>query len=143
MKARSAAVALLCLLTLVACTDLHVGPLPTIGSSATDRVVVRPSLRRDIQPVFTARCAVAGCHITPTEANLGLVLTDAPTSYGHLVNVDSVEFPGYKRVLPFDSISSYLMLKLDAGEMPKAGPMLSPGTRETIRNWIDQGAPDN
>lgn len=36
--------------------------------------------------------------------------------------------------------TSYLMSRLDAGEMPKQGPMLSQGTRDTIRNWIDQGA---
>jgi hypothetical protein len=130
-------------LLLAACTDLDIKPLPTVGSDASDPAIANPSFAGDIQPIFTARCAVAGCHITPTEANLGLVLKDAATSYAHLVNVPSVEFPGVVRVKPGDSASSYLIFKLDAGEMPKSGPMLSQGTRDTIRNWIDQGAPAN
>jgi hypothetical protein len=135
--------AILGLVIQAGCSDLHVDPLPTTGSSADDPVVVMPSLRRDIQPIFTARCAVAGCHVTATEANLGLVLKDADASYAHLVNVDSVEQPGFKRVVPGDALMSYLMLKLDAGEMPKQGPPLSEGTRDTIRNWINEGAPNN
>jgi len=127
----------------LACSDLHVEPLPTVGSGPTDTVVATPSLAADIQPIFTARCAITGCHVTPTEANLGLVLTDPATSRSHLVNVPSVEFPGAVRVEPGNSAVSYLMAKLDAGEMPKAGPMLSQETRDTIRNWIDQGALDN
>jgi hypothetical protein len=130
-------------LLLAACSDLHIEALPTVGSDPGDPAVAVPSFRTDIQPIFTARCAVAGCHITPTQANLGLVLTDAATSLGHLVNVDSVEIPGILRVVPGDSANSYLMLKLDAFEMPKQGPALSQGTRDTIRNWIDQGALDN
>jgi hypothetical protein len=125
------------------CSDLHVEPLPTIGSSVSDPEIPNPSFAADIQPVFASRCAVAGCHITPTEANLGLVLKDTATSYNNLVNADSVEVPGAKRVVPADSTASYLMFKLDSGEMPKSGPMLSDGTRNTIRNWIDQGAAYN
>jgi hypothetical protein len=126
-----------------ACTDLHLDPLPTIYSDPGDATVVNPSFAHDIQPIFTARCALAGCHITPTDANLHLVLKDAPTSYAHLVNVQSEEFPSAVRVAPGNSAVSYLMAKLDAGEMPKQGPMLSQGTRDTIRNWIDLGAADN
>jgi hypothetical protein len=130
-------------LFLTACSDLHVEPLPTVGSSASDPVIANPSFAGDIQPIFTARCALAGCHITPTEANLGLVLKDAHTSYANLVNVDSVEAPGLKRVAPGDVPMSYMMSKLASGEMPKSGPMLSPGTIFTIRNWIEQGAANN
>ena len=122
------------------CTDLHLEALPTVGSGAGDVAVPNPSFAHDVQPIFTARCAVTGCHVTPTEANLRLVLTDEATSYGNLVNVPSVEFPSAMRVAPGSSVTSYLMSKLDAGEMPKQGPMLSQGTRDTIRNWIDQGA---
>jgi hypothetical protein len=125
------------------CTDLHLEALPTVGSGTGDVAVANPSFARDLQPIFTARCAVTGCHVTPTEANLRLVLTDEATSYGNLVNVPSVEFPSAVRVAPGSSATSYLMSKLDAGEMPKQGPMLSQGTRDTIRNWIDQGAARN
>lgn len=142
-RGASGALAIAAVLLVAACTDLHFKPLPTVGSDPSDPAVANPSFAGDIQPIFTARCAVAGCHITPTEANLGLVLKDAATSYAHLVSVSSVEIPGVDRVKPGDSASSYLILKLDAGEMPKSGPMLSQGTRDTIRNWIDQGAAAN
>src|SRR5262249_35479738 len=61
------------------CSDLHIEPLPTIGSDPGDVAIANPSLARDIQPIFTARCAIPGCHITATQANLGLVLTDPVT----------------------------------------------------------------
>jgi len=137
------AVSLAAALVLAACSDLHVKDLPTVGSDPTDLPVAVPSFRNDIQPILTARCAIAGCHITPTQANLGLVMTDAATSRANLVNVESLEVAGYMRVLPGDSANSYMMVKLDFGDMPKQGPILSPGTRDTIRNWIDQGALDN
>ena len=128
---------------LTSCTDLDLNPLPTVGSNPGDPAVAQPSLRSDVQPIFTARCAVVGCHITPTEANLGLVLTDPATSYSNLVGVSSVEFPGVFRVQAGASDQSYIMFKLDFGDMPKEGPMLLQGTRDTIRNWIDQGAQNN
>jgi hypothetical protein len=143
LAAAALAATLAVALGLAACSDLHVKDLPTVGSDPTDLPVAMPSFRTDIQPIFTARCAIAGCHITPTQANLGLVLTDAATSRANLVNVDAVEITGYKRVLPGDSANSYMMVKLDFGDMPKQGPILSQGTRDTIRNWIDQGALDN
>ena len=125
------------------CSDLHIEPLPTIGSDPGDVAVATPSLARDIQPIFSARCAIPGCHITATEANLGLVLTDPVTSRSHLVNVVSRETPPYLLVDPGNSANSYLISKLLAGEMPKSGPALSPGTIGTIANWIDQGAQQN
>ena len=125
------------------CSDTDLNPLPTVGSSSDDQAVANPSFARDIQPIFSARCAVAGCHITPTQANLGLVLKDAPTSYANLVNVPSGDNSAILRVDPGNSGASWLMFMLDFGEMPKEGEMLSQGTRDTIRNWIDQGALDN
>jgi hypothetical protein len=137
------ALAALLAAALWSCTDLDMKPLPTVGSSDSDPAIANPSLAADIQPIFTARCAVVGCHITPTEANLGLVLTDPATSYSNLVGISSVEFPGVFRVQAGASDQSYIMFKLDFGDMPKEGPMLSQGTRDTIRNWIDQGAQNN
>jgi len=125
------------------CSDADLNPLPTVGSDDGDPVIAQPSLARDIQPIFSARCAIPGCHITATEANLGLVLTDAATSHARLVNVPSGEIDGVIRVVPGDSTMSWLMVLLDTGEMPKEGAMLSQGTRDTIRNWIDQGAQNN
>lgn len=132
---------------LAGCTDLDLNPLPTVGSDAADQAVAQPSLRNDIQPIFTARCAVAGCHITATEANLGLVLKDAETSYANLVNVESGEYQGVFRVIPGNSVQSWLMYRVETNlveeRMPKGAEPLSQGTLDTIRNWIDQGAQNN
>ena len=130
-------------LGLFACTDLKLDPLPTVGSSPGDVPVAQPSLRTDVQPIFTARCAIVGCHITATEANYGLVLTDATTSRNNIVNVPSGKYPPFLRVVPGNSVSSVLAAMIDDQEMPKAGPPLSQGTIDTIKNWIDQGAQDN
>jgi hypothetical protein len=129
--------------TLCGCTDLDLKPLPTVGSEAGDQAVAQPSLRNDVQPIFTARCAVVGCHITATEANFGLVLTDPETSRRNIVNVPSGLYPPFTRVVPGDSSMSILPTMLITGEMPKQGPPLSQPTIDTIRNWIDQGAQDN
>ena len=126
-----------------ACSDTDLNPLPTVGSNDGDPVIAQPSLARDLQPIFSARCAVAGCHITATQANLGVVLKDTATTYASVVNVPSGQIPGVVRVVPGDSTQSWLMVLLDTGEMPKEGAMLSQGTLDTIRNWIDQGAQNN
>ncbi len=129
------------------CSDLHVIPRSTIGSDPADPAIATPSLARDIQPIFSARCAIPGCHITATQANLGLVLTDPVVSHDHLVNVVSGEFPPVLLVMPGSSANSYLIFKLQVDDpqqkMPKSGPALSPGTIATIAAWIDQGAQQN
>ena len=130
-------------LGLFACTDLKLNPLPTVGSSPGDVPVAQPSLRTDVQPIFTARCAIVGCHIAATEANYGLVLTDATTSRNNIVNVPSGKYPPFLRVVPGSSVTSVMPSMLLSQEMPKQGPPLSQGTIDTIRNWIDQGAQDN
>ena len=56
------------------------------------------------------------------------------------------------RVEPGDSTESYVMHKLDGthasvggsgSQMPLAGCCLDSATRDGIRAWIDEGAPDN
>jgi hypothetical protein len=145
-RSRRAVVLLVSIATaaaLAACTDLHLNPLPTVGSNPGDQAVAQPSLRNDVQPIFTARCAVVGCHITATEANYGLVLKDPVTSLQSLINVPSGKYPPFLRVVPGSAITSVMPSMLQDQEMPKAGPPLSQGTIDTIRNWIDQGAQDN
>jgi hypothetical protein len=135
--------AALCAGLVAACSQVDLKPLPTVGSDPGDPAIARPSLSRDIQPIFSDRCAIPGCHIAPTQADLGLVLKDADTSYADLVNVDSKEVPGVPRVSPGDAANSYLVIKLQDGTMPKQGPPLSQGTITTISNWINQGAAKN
>jgi hypothetical protein len=46
-------------------------------------------------------------------------------------------------VEPGDAEGSYLLSLIVSGEMPSKGPRLLPGEIETIRAWIEAGAPDN
>jgi hypothetical protein len=105
------------------------------------------SFSAQVQPIFTASCASAGCHGGMMPAQ-GLSLS-AGVSYSKLVNVISSQCAdGRKRVLPGQPSMSYLIDKmmgvdLCAGTvMPKMGPVPSADI-QTISNWICQGAPNN
>ena len=134
--------------------------------------VVRPPggqalrLSRDIQPIFTANCAVAFCHGSPLGGPMSLQSGD---TYGSLVGIPSCEAPLLQRVEAGNSSASYLMVKLqgtqatvlasggcaacsitggsvaNCGErMPLTGPPYLPDAEiQRIGEWIDQGAADN
>jgi hypothetical protein len=105
------------------------------------------SLQRDVQPILTANCALSGCH-GGSAPQLGLDLQDGK-SYASLVGVASVEIPSLLRVEPGSSGTSYLVLKIEGdpsilgGRMPLSGSPLPSPEVQVIRDWIDQGAPDN
>jgi len=104
-----------------------------------------PSFASDIQPIFTANCALASCHAAPGQQ--GLILS-AGQSYALLVNVNSVEVPTLMRVRPTLPDSSYLVLKIEGRQtvgvrMPATGTPLSATNIQLIRNWITKGAQNN
>ena len=106
------------------------------------------SFSSDVQKVFTANCALSGCHATanPSAGNQNL---SAGAAYNSIVNVKSIEMPGYVRVKPFSSDSSYLYMKItgasgiSGARMPYGKAPLSSSDIQTIKNWIDQGAQNN
>ncbi|HXY30397.1 MAG TPA: hypothetical protein VEI06_06780 [Gemmatimonadaceae bacterium] len=134
-------------LTLWACADFTSPVDPTGG--LPDVVVANPMFERDIQPMFTKRCAQGGCH-TVASAQVGLVLAEG-YSYDALVNHASSLSDVYQRVLPGDHTNSWLwrMLQSDQSlrptypEMPLAAQPLTGNQLQTIVNWIDEGAPRN
>ena len=75
-------------------------------------------------------------------------LSTANDSHAALVNVSSLQV-AQDRVEPGDPDNSYLIRKLegDAGivgsRMPQGGPFLDQATIDTIRQWINDGAPNN
>jgi hypothetical protein len=104
-----------------------------------------PSFASDIQPIFTANCALSGCHAAPGQH--GLILS-AGQSYSLLVNVNSVEVPTLMRVRPSLPDSSYLVIKIEGRQsvgvqMPATGTPLSSTNIQLIRNWITKGAQNN
>lgn len=100
-----------------------------------------------VQAIFNTFCS---CHLT-TQAPQGEVLLNG-LAFQSLVNVLSQEQPGILRVAPGDPDNSYLMIKIDdsspnvglrvGARMPLGLPPLSSEDIQTIREWIQQGAPN-
>lgn len=94
-----------------------------------------------VQPIFNARCAVAGCHVQP-DPSAELVLSDGQ-SYVNIVNEPTVVFTPGIRVTPFEPSQSVLYLLVQNGTMPAEGSRLTSVQVAIIRKWIEDGAPDN
>jgi len=155
------------------CLTLAVAASAILSCSNDDAVlgVAAPtsasvSFSRDIQPVFSASCAVSFCHGSPLGAPMSLQPAD---SHAVLVGVPSCEAPALKRVEAGASAASYLIVKLEGTQsslpgggscaacdfgagpisdcgvrMPASGPPYLPdATIQLFRDWIDQGAKDN
>ena len=101
-----------------------------------------------VQPIFTASCALSGCHLGAT-AKEGMNLASG-SAYSNIVNVLAKECSdGRLRVKPGDPANSYVIQKLTnvnlcfGGQMPKTGGALPTSEETTIANWICEGAPNN
>ncbi|TMA38495.1 MAG: hypothetical protein E6J83_15340, partial [Deltaproteobacteria bacterium] len=101
----------------------------------------------EVQPIFSARCAVPLCHsgASPTQR---LDLSPG-RSYAAIVARPSTERPDLKIVDPGAPATSYLEWKIagaPAGQsilgsaMPLTGGPLSAAEQAIIRNWIAEGA---
>jgi hypothetical protein len=120
---------------------------PAFGLS--DVVVATPSFSADIQPIFTRRCSIGGCHSLAT-AQAGLTLVPG-ASYESLVGVPSRLRPEFVRVAPFDPANSWLVRMIGPDpsgrfgrqRMPLSSMPLTANQIATIVNWIEQGAPRN
>lgn len=102
-----------------------------------------------VQPIFTANCALSGCHAGASPAQ-GMNLSSGQ-AYGNIVNVPSVE-SRLLRVKPGQPDSSYLVHKIQGtqttvggsgGRMPLGRAALSQTQIDVIRQWIADGAPNN
>ncbi|MGE0621496.1 MAG: CHRD domain-containing protein [Pseudomonadales bacterium] len=98
-----------------------------------------------VQAVFTASCALSGCHAgaTPQE---GMDLS-AGQAYAAIVNVPSNQMPALDRIEPNDPDNSYLVRKIEGTgllqRMPAGGPALPDATIQLIRDWVSAGTPNN
>lgn len=125
-----------------ACADFD----PVSAPVAPDVLVATPSFERDVQPIFTARCATASCHNLVTHQR-ELTLA-AGHAYGQLVGVPAVLAPQYARVTPGDVQQSWLYrmiaadpaLRPGVARMPLGRTPLTDNQIGTIANWIAQGA---
>lgn len=140
---------LLALLGTLGCTDL--GGAPPDGTIAPD---VFPdggaSLGEDVQPLFTQRCVLSGCHGSAGAA-FGLILVEG-MARSHLVDVAAAGAPGHLRVAAGHPERSYLVNKLegtqldvggDGRRMPLGQQALAPDEIDRVVRWIRSGARDN
>lgn len=131
----------------VACADFTNAPDPAFG--LPDIEVAEPTLSGDVQPIFSRRCSIGGCHSLATR-QAGLALTEG-TSHAQLVNRPAVLRTNERLVVPFRADSSWLMAMLEAEpsrrgnlpRMPLASTPLTPNQLRTIANWINRGARDD
>lgn len=92
------------------------------------------SFAGDVQPIFTAKCAV--CHPVSYQ-----YLDLRPgRSYDDLVRVSSALQPAFERVLPGRPELSYLLTHVPD---PSRESLLTPRDRAVIERWIVEGAKDN
>jgi hypothetical protein len=145
----AALVSLCALVALSACAGEGIVDPAGPGPQCTDVAPFRATMSCIQQFVFTPRCALSGCHASPSAAQ-GMDLS-AGSAWTSIVNVPVLELSGYLRVKPGDPDNSYLVLKLEGqfsiivgDRMPADGsPYLNSNEISVIREWIANGAPDN
>ena len=126
--------------------------LALAGAGCTEKLVEPPppppvlAVPDSIQEIFAQNCAFDGCH-GGADPQQGQDLTDAVTSYAHLVGVASNERPAFRRIAPGDSANSYMVMKLrddsriGGQPMPLGAFPLDPALVLRIAAWAQQGAP--
>ncbi len=103
------------------------------------------SFINEVQPIFTANCALSGCHAGTSPAS-GLNLSS--NAYSRIVNVSSGQRSSLFLIKPLDPDNSYLIHKIKGNDisgsrMPFGRPPLTVDVIALIENWIRQGALNN
>jgi hypothetical protein len=129
---------LLLALALCGCTE----KLPVVVPVApVPKLAVTPD---SVQAIFTTTCGK--CH-GGTDPLAGLDLDSSRDSWLALVGVRSIEDAAFYRVAPFDTLDSWLVMKLKGDErilgsqMPLGDPPLAQRKVNVITGWIAHGAP--
>jgi mono/diheme cytochrome c family protein len=129
--------------------------LPTLLAcgEGTTQPGTQVSFSQQVQPIFTAKCALSGCHgsgnLQPPEKPMNL---SAGQAYSNTVNVSSAQLGSMDRIEPGQPDRSYLVHKIQGTHlqvggsgvrMPATGDFLSQSQIDLIRSWIAQGALNN
>lgn len=110
------------------------------GSSTTTNVVLVStggSFSRNILPIFTVNCAIAGCHNDNSAA--------ASLRLNSYTNVLKGSKSGAV-IYPYDASTSKVVKRIKGSEsprMPKDRASLSTSDQSLISNWINGGARNN
>lgn len=100
------------------------------------------------QQILTPACA--GCHTDDGRTPAGGLNLKSGSAHANLVGVPSTGKAGAVRVIPGNPSGSYLVQKLEGAadivglRMPRNGPpYLTDAQVALIRQWIQNGAPNN
>ena len=134
-----------CMAAAVTCGDSD--PVDPGNGGEEPTAKENPTFAGDIQDIFNrGGCTASNCHgQSPGQASLNL---SAGSAYAQLVNVPSSQNGTFTRVVPSDANASLLYLKVSQANPPVGvrmppGGQLSSVDQQNIRNWINNGAPDN
>ena len=118
-------------------------------SSPSSTTPTGPSFATQIQAQILNPACTA-CHTDEGRTPSGGLNLKSGTSYAQLVSVASVGKAGAVRVIPGNPSGSYLVQKLEGAadivglRMPRNGPpYLTDAQVALIRQWIQNGAPNN
>ncbi|HEV7431513.1 MAG TPA: CHRD domain-containing protein, partial [Steroidobacteraceae bacterium] len=106
-----------------------------------------PTLTQLQADIFTPICSV--CHTGIGASLPGSQNLTAGNTFASIVNVNSIELPALKRIVPGDPDNSYLVLKIQGSagivgvQMPAGGGPLSQAQIDEVRAWIAAGALNN
>jgi mono/diheme cytochrome c family protein len=124
------------------CSSSSTSPTP---SQSTNVVTFSTQIQAQIlNPGCTA------CHTDEGRTPSGGLNLKSGSAYANLINVASVGKPGAIRVIPGNPSGSYMVQKLEGApdivglRMPRNGPpYLTDAQVALIRQWIQNGAPNN
>lgn len=123
---------------IVSCSGDENGVTPPPGGQQV-------SFATQVQPIFTASCAVPGCHVPGGSAPFSLA---SGSSRGNLVDQPATTSScSFLRVKPFVADSSVLYRRISGtscgAQMPLGRTPISSSSQQLIRDWINQGALNN
>lgn len=134
--------------------DAASDPSCTYPTLASPTPGTTPSWSATLIPMFRASCGsgTASCHGAGQSLRIVFDPTHSPaTVYTDVVNVPSPQ-SGALRVKPGDAAGSWVYVKVTQAspggggygtQMPQSLPPLCTGAVDTLRVWIDAGAPNN
>lgn len=145
------------LLALAGCRDRTTTCNDYDPSTSPDASISVVRFSKDVMPIVGKNCAYASCHGSTAGSANGVYLggSDPLSVHTSMVGKRSSELPSMLLVAPGKPHESFLMRKLDGSQcaldarciagncgpsMPRGGSLLPLATRDTIRQWIAQGA---
>ncbi len=105
-----------------------VGTVNSVGSTIADKVC----FQRDLLPVLSTSCGITGCHDQASHKS-GYIVTNYPTVMSNLVKAGSPATSRLYTVINGNTSSENFM-------PPKPYPALSAAVKDSIFNWIKNGA---